>query len=484
MFFSRYFPNFTRLFLRLLCVLSPRVWCTWRHARRALAGVASLATLIALFYAVENWRGRRALDAALREAKVFRLPTPAVAVPDEENFARAPVVVELQQLKKERPKEWEPRWQLETMGKGNMPPYPGLPFPPVYNSRGTMDEWRAYLGTDDLVRYLAPRAEDMARFAEAASRPRYVLAGPLDLANWTSLVAGPMDVFSMLPIFVVRAGARLERGDAGGAAEDITTVLRVAALTHQERLTLVQMLAYAEARFAIELIRLGLRDVAWSDAQLAAFGAELARLDFLTSAARGLGSDMELVVVFSESDSSLRASVATASGSSWLKYCLIPSGWVRQNGARVVHYAEERLLPCWDLKKRRVDIAGFRALDSEIGSGKGPYSWLVAQWLHGLTVIGISSANAEAQVGLTRLALALERWRLAHAEYPETLGELPADWGVAGLRDPATGESFRYRRTNAKTYKLYSLGVDGRDDGGAKYVDPASLLQGEGDWVW
>ena len=484
MFFARYFPNFTRLFLRLLGVLSPRVWCTWRNARRALAGAASLATLIALFYAVENWRGRRALDAALRDARVLRLPTPVPAVPDEENFARAPVILELQQLKQERRSEWERRWELTRLGKGGMPSYPGLPFPPVYSPRGTMDEWRAYLGTDDLIQYLAPWSEDMARFAEASRRPRYVLAGPLDLAKWKELVTSPVDIFSMLPIFMLRSGARLERGDAGGAAEDIGTVLRVAALTRQERLTLVQTLAYAEARSAIELIRFGLRDGVWTDGQLEAFGEELARLDFLANASRGLCSDAELAVVFSQSDAALRASLEELNGLSWVKARLIPSGWILQNGAKVVRYAEEGLLPCWDLEDRRLNIARLRALDTEINGRKGPYTWLAARWLHGLSTVGVSSANAEAQVGQARLALALERWRLAHAEYPRTLAELPADWGVAGLRDPATGAPFRYRRTGEKSYKLYSVGADGRDDGGTRYVDPTGPVWGEGDWVW
>ena len=40
---------------------------TWQMARRTLMGLAGLATLIAIFYTVENWRGKRAWEKCKRE---------------------------------------------------------------------------------------------------------------------------------------------------------------------------------------------------------------------------------------------------------------------------------------------------------------------------------------------------------------------------------------------------------------------------------
>src|ERR1700722_1538772 len=41
----------------------------WRNIRRALVGVAVLATLAAIFYTVEDWRGKRAWENCKRAAE-------------------------------------------------------------------------------------------------------------------------------------------------------------------------------------------------------------------------------------------------------------------------------------------------------------------------------------------------------------------------------------------------------------------------------
>src|SRR5690349_11525104 len=68
----------------------------WRNFKRFIFGVACLATLIAVVYAEENWRGKRAWERFKQEweAKGEKLnfddfvPPP---VPDDQNFARAAV---------------------------------------------------------------------------------------------------------------------------------------------------------------------------------------------------------------------------------------------------------------------------------------------------------------------------------------------------------------------------------------------------------
>jgi hypothetical protein len=70
---------------------------SWRGARRILIVTAWAATIIALFYGIENWRGRRAWKKheqqllARGEQLDFRafLLKP---VPDDQNFAATPFV--------------------------------------------------------------------------------------------------------------------------------------------------------------------------------------------------------------------------------------------------------------------------------------------------------------------------------------------------------------------------------------------------------
>src|ERR1043165_1829676 len=72
---------------------------TWRNARRALLGVAIAATLLAVFYAEENWRGRRAWEKCKRELEAkgevldwsAYIPAP---IPDDQNIIRAPKMAE------------------------------------------------------------------------------------------------------------------------------------------------------------------------------------------------------------------------------------------------------------------------------------------------------------------------------------------------------------------------------------------------------
>src|ERR1035441_3907814 len=72
---------------------------SWRIARRWLFAAACLATLIGLFYAVEDWRGRSAWEKCRREQEAkgevldwnALIPAP---VPDEQNIFKAPKMSE------------------------------------------------------------------------------------------------------------------------------------------------------------------------------------------------------------------------------------------------------------------------------------------------------------------------------------------------------------------------------------------------------
>lgn len=68
-----------------------------------------------------------------------------------------------------------------------------------------------------------------------------------------------------------------------------------------------------------------------------------------------------------------------------------------------------------------------------------------------------------ASTHMREIAFALEEARQQKGRYPATLAE--AGEQVAGLVDPFSGESYRYVLEGAG-YRLYSLSVNGKDDGG------------------
>jgi hypothetical protein len=76
-----------------------------------------------------------------------------------------------------------------------------------------------------------------------------------------------------------------------------------------------------------------------------------------------------------------------------------------------------------------------------------------------------SEASVIAQVRITRAAIAVERWRLAHNDsLPDSLVQLVPDFLSAIPTDPFDEQPLRYKKL-PHGYKIYSIGPDFTDDG-------------------
>lgn len=87
-----------------------------------------------------------------------------------------------------------------------------------------------------------------------------------------------------------------------------------------------------------------------------------------------------------------------------------------------------------------------------------------------------------------RIACALERFFLAHGQYPADLTKLaPQEISQMPL-DVMSGAPFKYRREGQRGYCLYSVGQNLSDDGGQMVFQSGQskrdLNLAEGDWVW
>jgi len=88
-------------------------------------------------------------------------------------------------------------------------------------------------------------------------------------------------------------------------------------------------------------------------------------------------------------------------------------------------------------------------------------------------------------------AIALKRFQLKHAHLPETLAALVLAFIPSVPIDPEAGRPLCYRRNADGTFLLYSVGEDGKDDGGdathTSSSGSSSLawqhVQAR-DWVW
>ena len=81
--------------------------------------------------------------------------------------------------------------------------------------------------------------------------------------------------------------------------------------------------------------------------------------------------------------------------------------------------------------------------------------------------------NSETQNALLTTALALGAYRLEHGACPATLGTLAPRYMKRPPPDAFARVGFlRYRR-QGNSFTLYSVGPDGRDDGGTPIFDPS-----------
>jgi hypothetical protein len=82
-----------------------------------------------------------------------------------------------------------------------------------------------------------------------------------------------------------------------------------------------------------------------------------------------------------------------------------------------------------------------------------------------VTRVGESVARNQAWLRCTVVAIATERYRLAHNHWPESLQQLVPDFLQEVPLDPYDGKPLRYRRLQDGVV-IYSIGPDEKDDGG------------------
>ena len=122
---------------------------------------------------------------------------------------------------------------------------------------------------------------------------------------------------------------------------------------------------------------------------------------------------------------------------------------------------------------------------------RGPGLFLRHQFFVGFLMPALSkavqrTAFAQAAVDEAAVACALERHRLAHGAYPDSLEALAPQFIAQVPHDVITGQALKYRRAADGQYVLYSVGWNEKDDGGVVAMnDSGKAMDAEnGDWVW
>jgi len=89
---------------------------------------------------------------------------------------------------------------------------------------------------------------------------------------------------------------------------------------------------------------------------------------------------------------------------------------------------------------------------------------------------------------MAETAIALERYRLAKGNYPESLSSLSPQWVATVPNDPIAHQPYHYSKDGDASFRLWSVGWNDHDDGGEVAVKRTHgrdvFVAEDGDWVW
>ena len=290
----------------------------WRTARRATLAMAALLTLVAAFYAVENWRGHRAWEQLKSEMAARGEPVDPAGVipplvPDAENFAMAPLWRELLGDDYRKPKAAT----NEGLNiRANNFPGPVLPRPDWRKGERTaLGDWQKYFrdvrtefsdrpGSDvfpvpeqpgvpaeDVLFALGRFDRQFAEWREAARRPRsrFPLRYEDGMLNMTLPHLGYLQ--SASAFLRLRALAELELNRSDDARSDLQLGFRLVDAIESEPTLISHLVRLAMAENLVAAIWQGADDHRWSDAQLSALDGQLRRVDFLADYERAFRAE-------------------------------------------------------------------------------------------------------------------------------------------------------------------------------------------------
>jgi tetratricopeptide (TPR) repeat protein len=243
----------------------------------------------------------------------------------------------------------------------------------------------------------------------------------------------------------------------------------------------------------------GFRLQAWQEPQLAALQEQLKKVNLLPQVAAAFESESAAVcfTLINSPPSVLANQRAIFFGTSTnllqkLKdpefdfLTFAPHGWVYQNV--VVHTTQmQKGIKCYDLANQLIFPKTTDEWDKQVQSFNkwNPYFSLGATFLPKLTKATQTLAHNQTLVNEAQIVCALERYRLAHGQYPETLDALTPQFVGKIPHDIIGGQPLHYRRTEGGKFLLYSIGWNETDDGGQVALKKdGSEDREKGDWVW
>jgi hypothetical protein len=502
---------------------------SWRTLRWALVGVAVLVTLLALLVTEENWRGKRDWENYKRAAEArgerFDLASLVPPVPDDQNFFCAPIVADALKWHGEQHTDASEAHDVDVIHQMNFNIWRGdsdlWPTQGGNWLKGTLTDlkqWQTYFRNfsqspeaktngfpiaaqpqtpaADVLLALSVFNPALEELRQASLRPHARI--PLNYENGFDAASELLPWLATMKrcaqFLQLRSLAELQDGQGAPALADIKLLFRVSDCVREQPFLISHLVRIAMTAINLQPIYEGLAQHRWSEAQLVELEQLLMQQDYLADFEFAMrGEKITAIATFEKQRLTREMKYAEESHGTnqitTISYRFMPSAYFYRNELEFAQLHQQFILPLVDLTNRMVAPAALRrtqaAVDAQL---KHCFPLYKAQ---GLMVIPAISAcvakiaKIQAQVDLARTACALERFRLAHGEYPATLDALVPQFIAALPHDVINGQPLHYHRTDEGKFVLYSVGWDEKDDGGKIFLTKTGAVdQKKGDWVW
>lgn len=481
-----------------------RRWLRGSTWRVVFFSAACLFTLGVVFVAEENWRAEaawnRCRQALVGQGEKLSLADFAPApVPAAQNFAATPLLAAL------FTKPTAPAFPI------TLAPDAGATNPPG----AVLGSWRAARRTDltawaDAYRSHVPSASNaspsavvltaLGRFEPQFAELRAASQRPQAQFPWTwddpdQLAPHFSAVKTITQTLALHAVAALAEGRSADALADFTLSLKLDQALRNEPIMLAYLVRISVLQLTLLPVWEGLADHRWSDAQLQEIQRSLGQLNLPADFAQTLRGERGLANFLTERAIASPRSQPGDGGAVNVRatardFGFGPRALLRQNQ---IHINELLQLAIDAFQRVAGDPANrplpdLRAFQNRATSlrTQSPYRVLAGTLVPVILSAIEKELQAEVALDLAVTACALERHRLAHGTYPARLELLVPAFLPRLPVDMADGQPLRYRCAADGQFVLYSVGLNGTDDGGRVELSPETRNPDprRGDWVW
>jgi hypothetical protein len=464
--------------------------------KRTIITLIGLATLAALFYAEEDLRGWIAWENCKHELAAkgevldwnAYIPPP---VPDDQNFFKASKMAARFVKLPAMPNRWvsaDDFTESEEFSKR------------LRSNTNTTATITTEPAARDYLAWSDQLEPDFDLMREALKRPYaridcdYSIPYEISIPNFVA-------VRIVAQTLTQRAKCDLLLNQPDKALQELTLLhdmrhLLEAAPSGKPMTLVAAMINVAVTGLYVDTIAYGFQQHAWQEPQLAVLQKQLADINlnpFVLAALReepaGLCRDAQILPLLKLLNlGNSRPEKRSEKVVDWLW----PRGWTYQNMVNVATL-QQKPLEGFDLAHDTVAPRKFEEANREVDEFDEsartfrPYKFLAAIAIPNYSRAEQTTAHNQMMVNEAQIACALERYHLAHGEYPETLDMLMPQFMDKIPHDLIGGQPLHYRRTDGGKFLLYSVGWNETDDGGLD-VSTQNKNGGtdftKGDWIW